>query len=131
MNSNWVYFNPHPQQKIVGDCVKRALTKATGMDYRDVKIELNRIKRQINGSGFNDKKVYEYFLRKHGFVKYPINVTKGSSRGTINQLCRSMDDDEIIVCSVAGHLVTLEDHKFHDTWDCGYKSLYCTYRKLK
>lgn len=27
------YFNAHPKGKRVGDCVKRAITKATGMDY--------------------------------------------------------------------------------------------------
>lgn len=129
MISSWVYYNPHPQDKLVGDCVKRALTAATGMDYRDVKIELNRIKRELNEDSFNSKRVYETFLKRHGFIKVPIKAIKGSKRGTVEELCSKVDSDEIVVCCVAHHLVTIKNNRFWDTWNSGYKSLYCTWRK--
>ena len=41
------FTNPHPQDKSVGDCVKRAICLASGKDYQEVKIELNRHKRMM------------------------------------------------------------------------------------
>lgn len=47
------YFNAHPKGKRVGDCVKRAITKATGMDYMEVQRQLNRYKKVTGASSYN------------------------------------------------------------------------------
>lgn len=47
------HFNAHPKGKIVGDCVKRAITKATGMDYMEVQRQLNRYKKVTGASSYN------------------------------------------------------------------------------
>ena len=47
------YFNTHPKGKRVGDCVKRAITKATGMDYMEVQRQLNRYKKVTGASAYN------------------------------------------------------------------------------
>lgn len=33
------FYNPHPKQKLVADCAKRALVKATNIDYMEVQRE--------------------------------------------------------------------------------------------
>ena len=32
----FVYYNAHPKNLLVGDCVKRAISKAANMDYMEV-----------------------------------------------------------------------------------------------
>jgi len=49
----FVKTNPHPQGKLVGDCVKRAITIASEINYHDVAIMLNRFKKESGGSKFN------------------------------------------------------------------------------
>ena len=39
------YYNAHPKGLLVGDCVKRAITVATQMDYMEVQRALNRHKK--------------------------------------------------------------------------------------
>ena len=62
-------YNINAQDKSVGDCVKRALAYAFGMDYNEVGRELNKIKRDIGGTAFNTTRVFTKFLKDHGAVK--------------------------------------------------------------
>ena len=47
------FTNPHPEQKLVGDCVKRACCLASGINYHDIAIMLNRFRKESGGSKFN------------------------------------------------------------------------------
>lgn len=45
INKMYKYLNVHPKGLKVRDCVKRAITTTTGMDYMEVQRELNRFKK--------------------------------------------------------------------------------------
>ena len=122
------YYNPHPQGKLVGDCVKRALTKATGNDYISIQKELNKIKRRLNQSHFNDEKVWKEFLQEHKFVKHSFPAVRRKKRMTVNELTRKSTPSDVWVCRCAGHLVCIQNRKYWDTWDCGKKCVYTAYK---
>lgn len=50
------YNNPHPQGKRTTDCLKRAITLATGKPYLKVKKELNDLKKITGCKAFNENK---------------------------------------------------------------------------
>ena len=49
----YTYYNAHPKGLLVGDCVKRAISKAANMDYMEVQRELNRYKKVTGASAYN------------------------------------------------------------------------------
>ena len=58
----FVKHNQHPDKKIVSDCVKRAISFASGKDYKVVASELNKLKKFTRTSKYNMAKNYEYYL---------------------------------------------------------------------
>ena len=40
MGVGYINYNPNPKRKLVGDCVIRAISKATGNDWEDVYLDL-------------------------------------------------------------------------------------------
>ncbi len=71
VNSAFVRYNANYKDQNVGDCVKRSLSYAYGMDYNDVGRELNRIKNAIGSFAYNVPRTYNTFLRDHGAVRLP------------------------------------------------------------
>lgn len=122
------FFNPHPQQKLVGDCVKRAIVKATGMPYKEVQRELNRIKREIGADAFNSDRVWRKFLIDRNFVKISYPAVAGQKRMTVRKLAETSNKSDVYVCQCAKHLVCVTNGHYYDTWDCGEKCVYLAYK---
>ena len=59
-------YNANSKNERVGDCVKRGLSFAYGMDYNEVGRELNRIKNEIGSFAYNVPRTYNKFLRDRG-----------------------------------------------------------------
>ena len=59
-------YNANSKNNNVGDCVKRSLAYAYGMDYNEVSRELNRIKSA--GSAYNNLSTFSKFLKNHGAI---------------------------------------------------------------
>lgn len=57
-------YNANSKDDRVGDCVKRALSFAYGMDYNEVGRELNRLKSA--GAAYNNLATFSKFLKNHG-----------------------------------------------------------------
>ena len=76
----YTFMNPHPKGCLVGDCVKRALTIATGEDYREVSRQLNRIKRELNADKFNSNEVWWEFVNRRGYKAETYQAVKGQKR---------------------------------------------------
>ena len=64
--ARWVYFNPNPEGKRVGDCAVRALCKALGQDWEQVYTGLC-----LEGFALGDMpsadRVWGAYLRRQGF----------------------------------------------------------------
>jgi hypothetical protein len=112
------FTNPHPDNKLVGDCVKRAITICSNMDYQSVQIELNRYKKVTKAKVFNENKNWVPFIEKflnwkkiQGFQNMKVgDFAKANPKGTY-------------FISVRKHTTTVKDGKVLDTWNCSYKAI--------
>lgn len=121
------FYNPHPQQKIVEDCVKRALTKASGKTYQEVTNELNRIKRDQGASKYNVNSVWKAYVEDvlHG-KKMSFPAVKGQSRMNGARFCLEYAVGTYVL-NMAGHLSCCVNGVIYDTWDCREKCVYTAY----
>lgn len=123
----YVFYNPHPQQKIVGDCVKRAITKASGKTYQEVSNELNRVKRAQGARAYNSNSVWREYIEKHLYgKKMSFPAEKGKPRMNGARFCKAYPKGAYIL-NMAGHLSCCYDGVLYDTWDCSEKCVYTAY----
>lgn len=118
------YYNAHPDGKLVGDCVKRAITKAAEMDYNEVKRELNRYKKVTGAAKFNEPKNCNKYVENvlHG-RKISFPAEKGKDRMNGNRFCRAYPKGRYIL-RMAKHWSCCVDGVIYDTWDCSEKCVY-------
>ena len=122
-------YNANPKNRKTCDCVIRALTVATGMDYKDVYIELVDISLQT-GYMLNEKRVEDMFMNRHGFIKVKQPRKNDNTKYTVNEI-RLLTNAPIVVIRVAGHLTVVKDGVLIDTWNCGHKTINNYYVKLR
>ena len=125
VHSNWVQKNPHPEQKRVGDCVKRACVLASEINYHDIAIMLNRYRKVTGASRFNSDWHWKKFILDvlNGVDLGNMQYINRGHRFTVHEYAKLRKNKAIVQCSK--HLVAI-DGKGHylDTWDSGEKSIY-------
>lgn len=110
------FHNQNPKNRITGDCVYRAISYATGVDYNDIVLEIAY--RQIEtGYCKDDKRTFEAILEKHGFVKMPQPRHEDGTKYTVKQFVDKYNKG-LYVINMAQHLSVVEDGKNIDIWDC-------------
>ena len=104
--------NPNPQSKLVGDCVIRAISIATGMDWEKTYIKI-AIQGFIMGDMPSSNSVWGAYLQDNGFVK---EVCRGC--GSVREFCDSHPYGTYILAT-GSHVVAIIDGDYYDTWDSG------------
>lgn len=118
------FYNAHPEGKLVNDCVKRAITLATNMDYNEVKRQLNRYKKITGAATFNEKKnCYPFVEKVLNGQKISFPAVKGKLRMNGERFCIAYPKGRYIL-SMAGHWSCCVDGVIYDTWDCSQKCVY-------
>lgn len=112
----WIKYNPNPKERRVGDCAIRACCKATGRTWNEVFDALVQIAyRQKDVLSAN--KVWGEYLTDNGYVRYepdyPMDVYK---------FCCNFPHGTYVL-GLDGHVVTVVDGRFYDTWDSSGKSV--------
>ncbi len=123
IDDEYVFCNPHPQGKLVNDCVKRAITIASGRNYRDIKIELNRFKQVTGAKVFNERNNWRKYIESIGWKPLTFVAVKGHPRIKVNDFC-SIYREGTYLLQVSKHVVAVIDGQFYDTWDCRHKMVY-------
>lgn len=121
------YYNPNPLKKETGDCVVRALCKATGKDWDTIYRELYEIGRELKIMP-NSKEAWKTYLRRHRFIEHKVSNKKGTKRPKVQEFARSHRTGTFVL-SVANHVVTCEDGYYYDLDDFGKSSLYSYWEK--
>ena len=118
------YYQPNKKdiKDNIGDCVIRALTKATGKEWLEVFDELIPYARAMQAPCISQQ-VYEAYLINHGYIYTGISNAKGTKRPTVASFAKSHKEGTFVL-RVAHHVVTAQDGNYYDTWDSGEKSLY-------
>jgi len=107
----------------VNDCVKRAITITTGMDYNAVSRELNGFKKVTGAKTFNGGQ------NPHHYVEDILNGEKITPSGklTADQFCKEFPKGRYIL-DMDGHWSCCVDGVIYDTWDTGQKTVNFSYK---
>ena len=104
--------NPNPYGKLVGDCVIRAISIATGMSWDKTYIKL-----ALQGFSMGDmpssNSVWGAFLQDNGFIK---DVCRWC--GSVREFCESHSHGAYILAT-GSHVIAVIDGNYYDTWDSG------------
>ena len=123
----FLYYNAHPYQLEVDDCVKRAITVTTGMDYMDVQRGLNQHKKITGAKKFNsDGNPQSYVANVLGFPRVTIPKKTDGTRVMAKEFCKTHPKGRFII-SMSRHWSAVINGTILDTWDCGNKELLSYY----
>ena len=118
----WMQYNPHPKQKLVDDCVKRAICCTTGMEYMEVQRMLNRIKNQIGAQSFGNKIVGVELAKRSGWEHIVFSEDGKYDAMDGVTFCKQHPTGNYIL-QMPGHWVGCVDGKLYDTWDSTVKGV--------
>lgn len=113
----------------VGDCVCRAISIATGEDYRKIYDMINdasKGERKHRSSARNGvrKDTSRKLLQDMGWIWHPV-MTIGSG------CTMHMKEDELpagtLIVKLSGHLTCVKDGVLYDTYDCTREGTRCVY----
>ena len=112
----FIFFNPNPAGKFVGDCVIRAISKATGQSWEKTYIGI--VEKGLNMRDMpSANRVWAAYLKDLGFNKYIIPNTCPE--------CYSIRDfayenpNGVFILGTGTHVVCVCDGNYYDTWDSG------------
>lgn len=112
----FVFYNPNPVGKQVGDCPVRAIAKATGQSWDEVYTGLC-----VQGLAMGDmpsaNSVWGAYLRQRGFTRYVIPNTCPDCY-TVAEFATDHPQG-VYVLALSGHVVCVVDGQYHDTWNSG------------
>jgi hypothetical protein len=119
-------YNPNPRGKRVGDCVIRAVSKATGKSWEETYIELCLLG-YIMGDLPSSNAVWDNYLKTQGFIRDIVSADCPSCY-TINDFCEEYPQG-IYVIGTGSHAVAIENGCIFDTWQSGDEIPIYFYRK--
>lgn len=121
------YYNPNPLKKETGDCVVRAICKATGKDWDTVYMEIGKLGFEMKEPP-NYRSVWKKYLENNNFIYHSIPVKKGSKRPTVASFAETHTKGTFVL-RVAKHIVTCEDGYYYDLADFADSAVYSYYEK--
>lgn len=113
---SWIYYNPNPDGRHVGDCTIRAITKATGESWETVYSWLTAFGYMLKDMP-SANHVWGKCLRSRGFKRYLVD-DQDDDRYTVTDFC---NDNPVgtYVLAIPGHVVTVVNGDYFDSWDSG------------
>lgn len=113
---SFIYFNPNPAKKTVGDCVIRAISLAMSMTWEDVHTDLSMVSHHLYDMPSSNA-VWGEYLYLNGFRRHVIpNVCPPCY--TVKEFCRDYPVGTFLLAT-GSHVVTVVDGDYYDTWDSG------------
>ena len=109
-------WNPNPTGRRVGDCAVRAVARALGVDWETAYLKIS-----VNGYAMGDMpssdSVWGSVLRQAGFYRTAVPNTCPDCY-TVAAFAKDHPSG-IYVLALGGHVVTVVDGDWYDTWDSG------------
>jgi len=112
----WRYFNNNPQNLNVGDCVIRAISAATGMDWHTVHKALCDLSAELCDMPSADR-VWWTFLEQIGFAKKRL-IDQCPQCYTVEDFCRDHPRG-IYILGPHEHAVCVRNGEYWDSWRSG------------
>ena len=120
---SYIYFNPNPSGKRVGDCVIRAISALTGQDWQSAYLAI-----AMQGYALHDmpssNNIWGAYLRGLGYRRFVISDTCPDCY-TVRDFCADNPAGTFLLATGA-HVVTAIDGDYYDAWDSGAEvPIYC------
>lgn len=112
----WKMWNPNPAGRHVGDCTVRAITKATGESWIEAYTGIC-LQGVLMCDMPSNNSVWSAYLRRRGFKKNSIPDTCPDCY-TIEDFCVDHPKGTFVV-AVHGHVLTIIDGDYYDSWESG------------
>lgn len=113
----YVYANPNPRSKLVGDCVIRAISILLDKPWEDVYEDMCVLGRQMYDMPSSNEVWSEYLYNK-GYVRKIIPDTCPSCY-TVKRFCEDHRNGGEYLLATGTHVVAVIDGDYYDTWDSG------------
>lgn len=112
----FIKYNANPLNKNAGDCVIRAISKATHKKWDDIYLALSAKGFDLKDWG-NSNEVWDSYLRENGYYRRTIpNICP--SCYTIKDFAKDHPNGTYIVAT-GTHVVAVVDGIYFDTYDSG------------
>ena len=121
----WKKYNPNPKSRNTGDCTIRAYCAAFNISWNTA---YDKASKRAKEEGFvlDDKKIVEKILTEVFGCQissfYNKKMVKVKDRVTVKDYAMA-NPYGTFICHVTGHLVTIRDGKYYDSWDSGDKKI--------
>ncbi len=123
----WTFWNPNPTGRLVGDCAVRAVAKALNTDWESAFIMIAANAYSMGDMPSSDS-VWGSVLRQNGFYRQAIPNSCPDCY-TVSDFAESHPYGDFVL-ALGGHVVTVHDGNWFDTWDSGSQvPQYYWYRK--
>lgn len=109
-------YNANPEASRVGDCVIRAISKATGQTWEQTYVGVCVMGFRLCDMPSADY-VWAAYLVDRGYERCLVE-TGGSLVYTVDDFCRDHPKGTYIL-AISGHVVCVIDGCYYDTWDSG------------
>ena len=120
------YYNPNPLGKLTGDCVIRAVSRATKQDWDRTFIEL-ALQSFMMKDMPSSNAVWGAYLQNKGFRQYPINDICDECDTVIDFVNNNPYGEFILATGT--HVIFVKDGTYYDSWDSGHELVTTYWRK--
>ena len=112
----FVFYNPNPDGRFVGDCTIRAICRLTGLDWDTVYAGtvFQGFLRKDMPSG---NSTWGAYLRRHGYTRHIIPNSCPDCY-TVRDFCLDNPKGKFLL-ALDQHVVAVVDGDYYDTWDSG------------
>lgn len=119
--STFHFHNENPKDRRTGDCVIRAIARASGDSWEDTLTGLCAVGLRVKSQP-SHQDCYEKYLAEQGWVKGKQPRKADGTKYTVAEWCHAHRDQTMII-SVANHLTCIIDGKCNDIWNCTSKTV--------
>ncbi len=120
------FYNPNPLGKLTGDCVIRAISKATNQDWDKTFIELCLQSFMMKDMPSSNS-VWGAYLFNKGFKQYAVSNDCPDCY-TLRDFIKTNPFGEFIL-GTGTHVVYAKDGIYYDSWDSGNEIVTSYWRK--
>lgn len=110
----FMFYNPNPTERKVGDCSIRAVSKALNIDWETAYLKVCLAGYQMGDMPSSDS-VWGAVLRQNGFYRKTIPNSCPDCY-TANDFCED-NPKGVYVLGFGGHVATVIDGNLYDSWD--------------